>query len=99
MADRAKQLREAVIESSVHGPGRTTTGERAAAFANAGVDERARALIEKVARNAYRVTAEDIAATIAAGLTEDQVFELVVSAALGQATRQLDAVLAIVEQA
>ncbi|PTR45619.1 hypothetical protein C8K38_101348 [Rhodococcus sp. OK611] len=53
-----------------------------------------RTLIEKVADHAYRVTDEDIAAVRAAGLSEDQVFEIVVCAAVGQASRQYNSALA-----
>ena len=44
--------------------------------------------------HAYRVTDDDIAAARASGLSEDQVFEIVVCAAVGQATRQYDAAMA-----
>ena len=40
------------------------------------------------------MTEEDVAAAKAAGLREDQIFELVVCAAIGQATRQYDTALA-----
>ena len=56
-------------------------------------------LVDKVARHAYRVTDEDIAAARASGLSEDQVFEIVVCAAIGQATRQYDTALAALEAA
>jgi alkylhydroperoxidase family enzyme len=51
-------------------------------------------LIEKVAFHADRVTDEDVAAARAEGLSEDQIFEIVVCAAIGQATRQHDNALA-----
>ena len=51
-------------------------------------------LIEKVAKRAYTVTDEDIAAVKASGLSEDQIFEIVVCAALGQATRNYETALA-----
>lgn len=87
--------REQVIARAVDGQGRASNEQRRAAFANAGVaPEAARALIDKVANHAYKVTDEDVAAAKAAGLTEDQVFELVVCAALGAAKRQHEAALA-----
>jgi hypothetical protein len=61
---------------------------RRAAFDNTGLDEPMRTLIDKVALRSYRVTDEDVAAARAAGLSEDQTFEIVVCAAVGQATRQ-----------
>ena len=42
-------------------------------------------LIEKVANRAHRVTDEDVAALRATGLSEDQIFEIVICAAVGQA--------------
>ena len=53
-----------------------------------------RTLVEKVAHHAYTVTDEDVAAVRAAGLSEDQIFEIVVCAAIGQANRQYDSALA-----
>jgi len=45
------------------------------------------------------VTDDDIAAVRAAGLTEDQIFEIVVCAAIGQANRQYTSALASVANA
>ena len=56
-----------------------------------------RTLIDKVAKHAYKVTDEDIAGVRASGLSEDQIFEIVVCAAIGQATRQYDTALAALE--
>ena len=56
-------------------------------------------MLAKVARHAYKVTDEDVAAALATGASEDVVFELVVAAALGQASRQLDAGLAALAEA
>ena len=53
-----------------------------------------RTLVEKVAYRAYSVTDEDVAAARAAGLSEDQIFEIVVCAAIGQADRQYTSALA-----
>ena len=61
---------------------------RRAAFDNAGLDEPVSVLVDKVALRSSRVTDEDFAAARAAGLSEDQIFEIVVCAAVGQATRQ-----------
>ena len=56
-------------------------------------------MIQKVAKHAYRVTDNDIAAARASGVSEDQIFELVACAAIGQATRQYDAAVAALEAA
>lgn len=99
MSDAVTRLRTAAVERAVQGAGKASAVQRQAAFANAGVREPARALIDKVARNAWKVTDEDVAAVKQAGLAEDEIFELVVTAAYGQATRQLDAALGAVDQA
>jgi alkylhydroperoxidase/carboxymuconolactone decarboxylase family protein YurZ len=82
------QLHSALIARVLDGDGQAPTELRRAAFENAGLGEPIRTLIEKAAYHAYRVTDEDIAAVRAAGLTEDQIFEIVVCAAIGQAGRQ-----------
>lgn len=68
---------------------------RRAAFDNAGLDEPISTLVDKVALGSYRVIDEDVAAARAAGLSEDQIFEIVVCAAVGQATRQYVGALAV----
>ena len=93
MSKAVTRLRKIVVERAV------TTDRHRAAFANAGVEEPARALIDKVSGSAYKITDEDIAAVKAAGYSEDAVFELTVCGALGQATRQLDAALAALDAA
>jgi alkylhydroperoxidase family enzyme len=52
-----------------------------------------------VARHADKITDEDIAGARASGLSEDQIFEIVVCAAIGQATRQYDMALAALKTA
>jgi hypothetical protein len=99
MREAARRYRENVAQRALHGPGTASHAARRAAFDNLGVDAHARALVEKVARRAWTVTDEDVAATKAAGVSEDEIFELAVCAALGQATRQLDAALAALDTA
>jgi alkylhydroperoxidase family enzyme len=98
MSDAVARQRRLVIDRALNGPGRTSPGLRRAAFDNHGVDERARALIDKTARRAWTVTSADVATVTAAGMSDDEVFELVVSAALGQATRQLQAALEALDE-
>ena len=94
-----KSIRDKVVARILEGEGTSSKADRKAAFANEGVPEGARALVDKVARNAYRVTDEDVAAAKKAGVSEDAIFELVVCAAIGQATRQMDNALAALEEA
>lgn len=82
------QARKALIARILEGDGKASHAQRRAAFDNAGLPEPLNMLVNKVANRAYRVTDEDIAAARANGFTEDQIFELVVCAAIGQANRQ-----------
>ncbi len=90
MSDAARRFRETVVRAVLQGPGRASADARRAAFDNARVPAGARALLDKVARCAWKVTDEDVVAAKAAGLSDDEIYELVVSAALGQSTRQLE---------
>ena len=84
------RLRQAAVERVRSGAGLSTLADRDAAYRNSlPASHPAAALVDKVARNAYKVTDADIDRALAAGLHEDQVYELVVAAALGQADRQL----------
>jgi alkylhydroperoxidase family enzyme len=91
------QMRKALVARILEGDGRASHAQRRAAFDNAGLAEPLARLIDKVAKDAYKVTDEDIAAARSSGLSEDQIFEIVVCAAIGQATRQYDTALAALE--
>jgi alkylhydroperoxidase/carboxymuconolactone decarboxylase family protein YurZ len=88
------QLRRALVARVRDGDGTAPTEMRRAAFDDAGLDEPMRTLIDKVANRSYSVTDKDVDAVRAAGLTEDQIFELVVCGAVGQANRQYQSALA-----
>jgi alkylhydroperoxidase family enzyme len=94
-----RQARKAVVARILEGDGKASQAQRRVAFNNTGLGEPLSTLIDKVARHAYRVTDEDIASARASGLSEDQIFEIVVCAAIGQATRQYDTALAALEAA
>jgi alkylhydroperoxidase family enzyme len=94
-----RQARKAVVARILEGDGEASPAERRAAFNNTGLGEPLHTLIDKVARHAHRVTDEDIARARASGLSEDQIFEIIVCAAIGQATRQYDGALAALETA
>ena len=91
--------RRALLDRTLCGAGHASHEQRRAAFDNAAPHEPLRTLINKVALCAYTVTDEDVAAVKAAGISEDDIFELVVCAALGQATRQHDSALAALDAA
>ena len=84
-----------VLDSDAKAPRET----RRAAFDNAGLDEPTRTLVEKVANRSYAVTDEDVAAARAAGFSEDQIFELMVCAAVGVADRQYNSAMAALAEA
>lgn len=83
-----------LVERILEGDGRAPRDWRHAAFDNAGPDdERVRALVEKVAAHPTDVTDEDFVTVSRAGLTDDQVWELVICAAVGQSARQYESAL------
>ena len=75
------KARKAVVARILEGDGRASHAQRRAAFDNAGLAGPLSTLVDKVAKHAYKVTDEDIAAARASGLSEDQIFELAVCAA------------------
>ena len=93
------QLHRELVARVLEGNGKATAELRRAAFENADLNEPIRTLIEKVANHAYRVTDEDVAATRVAGLSEDEIFEIVICAAVGQASRQYTSALAALASA
>lgn len=91
--DKKRRAHETLVTRVLEGDGRTSRGRRRAAFDNAVLGEPLHTLIGKVARQPAQITDEDVAAVKAAGLSEDEIFELVVCAAIGQATRQYETAL------
>jgi hypothetical protein len=94
-----RQARKALARRILEGDGKASSSERRSAFNNSGLAGPIHTLVDKVARHASRVTDEDITAARVSGLSEDQLFEIVVCAAIGQATRQYDTALAVLDAA
>jgi alkylhydroperoxidase family enzyme len=94
-----RQARKALVSRILEGDGKASSSERKAAFNNSDLAAPLGVLVDKVVRHAHRVTDEDIAAARESGLSEDQVFEIVVCAAVGESTRQYDRALAALEAA
>jgi hypothetical protein len=88
-----------LVERVLEGDGRAATALRRAVFDDAVAGEPLRTLTGKVARQPARITDEDVAAVVASGVSEDEVFELVVCAAVGAATRQHESALAALAEA
>ena|ERR1700760_3921520 len=83
-----KKLYQDLTDRILKGKGESTPQQRQAAFDNTDLPKSLNALIDKVANHAYKVTDNDIAAVKATGVTEDQLFELIICGAVGQASRQ-----------
>lgn len=94
-----RKARESLVKRILEGAGKASTSDRRAAFDNSGLAEPLRTLVDTIARQSYRVTEENIDAARLTGLSEDQIFEIVVCAAVGQAARQYDAALKALEAA
>ena len=98
MTDVAELHRE-VVTRVLGDKAATPIKLRRNAFDNAGLDDPVRSLLGKVALRANSVTDADVAAARSAGLSEDQIFELVVCAAVGQASRQYESARAALDEA
>ena len=97
--DRKRAAHRALVDRVLTGAGQAPAGQRALAFANDGLAPPLDALIGKVATRPDQVTDADFAAAQAAGVSEDQLFELVICAAVGQSARLYDAGLAALAEA
>jgi alkylhydroperoxidase/carboxymuconolactone decarboxylase family protein YurZ len=78
----------ALVDRILHGAGHATAEERADAFAGGDtLPAPLRTLIGKVTTTPVQVTDADVDAAKAAGISEDELFELIVCAAVGHASR------------
>ncbi len=94
-----QQAQQLLLERILRGEGQSSQTQRRAAFDNAGGPNAAGAIANTVALHASQVTDADIAAARRERLTEDQLFELIVCAAVGQATRQYQSAMAAMDAA
>lgn len=85
----------ALVRSVRDTPGATEPALRAAAFTREQLPEPIESYVAKVHEASYRVTDGDIAALRAADYSEDAIFEVTLAAALGAASRRLDAGLSV----
>lgn len=85
--DVVANLRHAVLDA----PARTDRALRAAAAAGDALPEPWQPYVTTVRDASYRITDADIDRLTAAGLREDQIFEVTVAAAVGAALRSFDA--------
>lgn len=97
--DKLRAAHRALVDRVLNGEGRAAAEQRARAFSNEGLSPPLDALIGKVATRPTHVTEADFAAAKASGFSEDQLFELVICAAVGQSTRMYEAGLAALAEA
>ena len=98
ISDPHAALRTKAIERVLDGPALTSSSVRHAAAERGELPPELRPLIDKVHDHAYRVTNEDIA-RLQATYDDDQLFEIIVSAALGASEKRLAAGLRALEDA
>jgi alkylhydroperoxidase family enzyme len=87
--DTDPALREAIEARSATLGGRTAGSETPGE-----IPEALRAFVDKVARHAYKVTERDVDELKRAGYSEDAIFEITLSAALGAGMSRLERGLA-----
>ena len=89
-------FRDRVFRTIYDGPAESTPAVRRAAGDGTGVPADLSVLVDKIHRHAYKVTDEDLAG-LRATYSDDQLFEIVVCAAVGASRRRLLAGLAALE--
>jgi hypothetical protein len=97
--DTKRSIHQLLVSRILQGPGEAPADQRARAFDNAELPEPLGPLLAKVATKSAEVTDADFEAAAAAGFTDDQLFELVICAAVGESTRQYEAGLAALAEA
>lgn len=93
------EARRRLAARIVDGDGRAPRSQRKGAFENFGLEGPLAAFADKVATRARDVTDADFDGLRAAGLSEDQIFEIAICSAVGQATRQYQRALRALEAA
>jgi alkylhydroperoxidase family enzyme len=97
-ADPHAELRDSVLESVLRGPGQSEPRLRAAAADGRGLPAELQTLVDKIHLHAYKVTDDDLA-RLRGKYSDDQLFEIVVSAALGASRNRLRAGLDALDDA
>lgn len=97
--DKKRAAHRALVDRVRNGEGRASAEQRAGAFANEGLSPPLDALIGKVVARPVQVSETDLAAAKASGFSEDQLFELMICAAVGQSARLYEAGLAALAEA
>lgn len=96
--DSHAPLRDRVLHNVLDGVGESDPTVRRAAADGVAVPADLQPLVEKIHRHAYRVTDDDLA-TLQPNYGDDQLFEIIVSAALGASRKRLIAGLEALDEA
>ncbi|WP_112241216.1 hypothetical protein [Kribbella monticola] len=99
MPDQKQVAHQALVDRILNGEGRASAEQRARAFSNHELSSPLDTLIDKVANRPTDVTEFDLSAARGTGSTEDELFELVICAAVGQSTRLYETGLAALAEA
>lgn len=97
--DKKRAAHRALVDRVLNAEGKASVEQRARAFAGDGLSPPLDVLIGKVATRPAQVTDADFAAAKSSGYSEDQLFELVVCAAVGQSARMYEAGMAALAEA
>jgi hypothetical protein len=97
MTDDLSRLQHGTHRTVLEGPGQTDAALRQQVARGQAPPDLA-SLVQKIHNHAYRVTDADLDA-LRSTCTEDQLFEIIVAAALGAAEHRLQRALAVVEEA
>jgi hypothetical protein len=98
ITDPHATLRDAAFRAVFDGPAESGPAVRHAVADDVGVPTDLQALVSKIHRHAYKVTDDDLA-RLRETYGDDQLFEIVVSAAVGASRIRLAAGLAALEKA
>ena len=98
ITDPHANLRDQVLKSVLAGPGESDPATRNAVADGKNIPADLQVLVDKVHRHAYQVTDEDIK-RLQAKYGDDQMFEIVVSAALGASRNRLLAGMKALDEA
>lgn len=98
LTDPHASLRDHVLQGVLDGAGESDPAIRKAAADGTGVPADLQVLVDKIHQHAYKVTDDDIA-SVQTKYGDDQLFEIVVSAALGASRQRLVAGLTALDAA
>jgi hypothetical protein len=97
-ADPHATLRDQVLNTVLRGPGETNPALREAAADRAGLPANLESLVDVIHRHAYKVTDGDVA-RLGREYNDDELFEVIVCAAVGASRNRLLAGLAALNEA